>query len=380
MKSRGVTLEGVAVFDMTLSAEQRMLRDSSRQFLAQRVTSERRREVAESGSGFDADLWSDIAKQGWPAMHIPEERGGAGFSFVETTILMEELGRVLAPIPFLASKVLATEMLLLSEASAVADRLLSEIATGASVVTTAVTGPDGRWSNPPEIHAREISTGFVLDGPAAYVPFGHVASTAIVAGLVNGSVGLFAVDLGGSGVEIEPQPTLDLTQPLVRLELNQAEGDPINLHAASAIEASRLAGKAALAAELVGITERILEMAVEYAKARKQFGRAIGSFQAVKHACADILVDLEGARSLAYYAARALAEGADDARQLVLAAKAAAGEAAFKAAGTNIQIHGGIGFTWEHDAHYYFKRAKASSLIFGTSAEDRADLARELKL
>lgn len=365
---------------MTLSDEQLMLKNEARRFLAQELPSGRLRETVESGDGFDRHLWRGIAAQGWLAMHIPEHHGGAGFSFVETAILCEELGRVLAPIPFLATKVMAAELLLRSGESEERERLLGRIAAGEAVAVPATAGAGGQWETDLDVTAAAGDGGFRLDGSALFVPFGHVAHVAIVNARLDGEPALFLVDPAGDGIIVREQPTLDLTRPLAGLEFDGTAAVLLERNAGPAVEAAHLAGKAALAAELVGLTERVLEMAVGYAKERKQFGRAIGSFQAVKHACADILVELEGARSLTYYATRALAAGATDAREVVLAAKVASSQAAFRAAAANIQIHGGIGFTWEHDAHYYFKRAKAGSLYLGSPERDRAVLAETLKL
>jgi alkylation response protein AidB-like acyl-CoA dehydrogenase len=356
-----------------------MLMESSRRFLEAKYGLGRTRQISEHGDAFDRQLWQDIAGQGWQAMMIPEALGGAGFGLVEACLLAEELGRTLSPIPFWSSAVAATAALLSADSGELKEAWLPRLAAGEAVATLAVAEPGGDWGpGGTETGAEPARAGTKLTGLKAYVTDGHVADLLLVTARAEGEVCLYAVAANAPGVEIEIMPTLDLTRRQASVRLSSAPGDLVGDWAVAA--AGLAAARSALAAEQVGGARRVLEMAVEYAKERKQFGRAIGSFQAVKHACADMLVEVEAARSTAMQAARALANAHPEAEAAVLAAKAFCSEVYFRAAASNIQIHGGIGFTWEHDAHLFFKRAKSSELLLGGSEWHRRALALELQL
>ncbi|NNE97327.1 MAG: acyl-CoA/acyl-ACP dehydrogenase [Acidimicrobiales bacterium] len=365
--------------DFTLSEEQVMLRDGARQFLEEQCSTDRVREVMETDRGYDEDLWKKLSEQGWPAMHIPEEFGGAGFTFAETAILQQEMGRVLAPVPYLSSAILAAEAVLAAGSAEQKGARLPELAAGSKIATVAIAEPGSGWD---EAGVAAVATpsgeGFHLSGTKAYVTAGHVADWLVVAARLDGAVRLFLV--AGDDIAASKVVTLDSTRPVSTVDLAGAPGELLEASSWPTVERIYQVGAVALAAEQVGGLERVLEMAVEYAKERKQFGRAIGSFQAVKHMCADMLVALESARSAAAYAALAIATGSDDARTAAALAKSFCSEAYFTAAGDNIQVHGGIGFTWEHDAHLYFKRAKSTELLFGSPAFHRERLAAEVGL
>jgi alkylation response protein AidB-like acyl-CoA dehydrogenase len=312
-------------------------------------------------------------------MHIPEEYGGAGFSYAETTILLHEMGRVLAPVPYLSSAVLAAEALLAGGSEEQKAQWLPALAAGEAIGTVAIAEPGGGWEESSVSTVAEVSgDGYALTGTKSFVTAGHIADTVIVAASLDNRVGLFLVER--AAVSATKLVTLDTTRTQATLELSAAPAVRLGDAGWEVVERVFDVARVALAAEQVGGLERVLEMAVQYAQERKQFGRAIGSFQAVKHLCADMLVALESARSAAGFATWALAAGSDELTMAAPLAKAYCSEAFFKAAGDNIQIHGGIGFTWEHDAHLYFKRAKSTELLFGSPAQQRAVLADRIGL
>ena len=364
--------------DFTYSDEQVMLREGARRFLAEKCSLARVREIVETDSGYDAELWRALCEQGWTAMAIPEEYGGAGFTYSETAILIHEMGRVLAPVPFLSS-VLAAEAVLAGGTDEQKAEWLPALASGDVIGTLAVAEPSGDWS---EASVAAMATpegdGYSITGTKSFVTAGHVADVLIVAARIDDSVGLFVV--AADQASSTKLVTLDTTRTQATVELVDASAVRLGNSGWDVVERVFQVAAIALAAEQVGGLERTLEMAVEYAKERKQFGRAIGSFQAVKHLCADMLVSLESARSAAGYAVWALATNSDEVAMAAPLAKSYCSEAYFKATGDNIQIHGGIGFTWEHDAHLYFKRAKSTELLFGSPAQQRRELADQIGL
>ena len=365
--------------DFTLSEEQVMLRDGARRFLDEQCPTDRVRQIMETDRGYDEDLWRKLSEQGWPAMHIPEEFGGAGFTFAETAILQQEMGRALAPVPYLSSAVLAAEAVLAAGSEEQKKARLPGLAAGSAIASVAIAEPGSGWDEGGvTAHATLSADGFQLSGTKSYVTAGHVADWLVVAARLDGAVRLFIVT--GADTDATRVVTLDSTRPVATVDLTGAPGELLEASSWETVERLYQVAAVALAAEQVGGLERVLEMAVDYAKERKQFGRAIGSFQAVKHMCADMLVSLESARSAAAYAAVAISTGSEDARAAAALAKSYCSEAYFKAAGDNIQVHGGIGFTWEHDAHLYFKRAKSTELLFGSPAFHRERLAATVGL
>lgn len=365
--------------DFTLTDEQIMLRDGARRFLTEQCASERVREIMESEAGFDRRLWDAMAEQGWQALHIPEAYGGAGFSFAETAILLQEMGRVLAPVPFFSSAVLAAEALLAGGTEDQKAHWLPGIASGELIATFAVAEPGGGWDEASvQATAHEDSDTHRLTGTKSFVTAGHYADVLVIAARGADGVGLYAVE--ADSVQAHQLVALDSTRALATVDL--ASSSAVRLGGADWQTVERIydVARTALAVEQVGGLERILEMSVEYAKERKQFGRPIGSFQAIKHMCADMLVALESARSAAGYAVWALSSGSDELALAAPMAKAFCSEAFFKAAGDSIQIHGGIGFTWEHDAHLYFKRAKSTELLLGAPSVQRRALAGRVGL
>ena len=371
--------------NLSVSTEQRELRESVRRFLAERAPLTRVRELMETADGTDPDVWRQASAQlGLPGIAVPEEYGGAGFSFAEQAIVLEELGAALFTGPYLASAVLAATALLASDDQETMKDLLPGIAAGESIATLAFTEDGGSW-DPASIRLTATKNdGWRLDGHKSFVLDGQAADLilAVATTGTDGTLSLFAVTSTAEGLTRRALPTLDQTRKLARLSFNhtpaQLVGEP---GAARAVLDHTLDVAAiALAAEQLGGAQRALDMAVAYAKVRQQFGRPIGSFQAIKHRCADLLLEVESLRSAVGYAAAAVAADSTEVRVLAPLLKAYASEVYSHVAGENIQIHGGIGFTWEHDAHLYLKRAKASELFLGDASYHRERLATRIGL
>ena len=368
---------------LTFTPEHEELRQTVRRFLAEKSPITAVRKTMTTDAGFDDAVWSQMAEQiGLQGLIVPEAHGGAGMGAAELAIVMEEMGRVLLCAPFL-STVLATQALLLAGSDAAQKDLLPGIAAGTTRATLAYVEPGGDWEpSAAKTTAKQDGSDWKLDGEKAFVLDGHTADVLLVTARTSDGLSLFRVDAGAPGVERTALPTLDLTRKLANVSLKGAPATRIGAagDVTPAIERAVQWAIAALAAEQAGGAQRCLETATDYAKTRLQFGRPIGSFQAIKHRCADMLVSTEFAKSAAYGAAAALGEDGAAADEAVAIAKSYCSEAFFQAAGDNIQIHGGMGFTWEADAHLYFKRAKSSSLLFGDPVKHREKLAARIGL
>ena len=370
-----------------VSAEQEELRASVRRFLADRAPMSRVRELMDGGET-DWAVWEQAGTQlGLQGLAIPESYGGAGFSFAEQAVVLEEFGAALYGGPYLASAVLAATALLASPDEGARRGLLPDIASGQTVATLAFTEDGGSW-DPAAIRLSAVKDGpgvdgaWRLDGHKSFVLDGAAAGLILVAAATDAGLSLFAVEAAAAGLARSALPALDQTRQLARLEFAGVTGRLIGSpgDGAAALDRALDVAAVALAAEQLGGAQRALDMAVEYAKVRRQFDRPIGSFQAIKHRCADLLLEVESLRSAVGYAAAAVAEGSAEIPVLASLAKAYASETYFHVAAENIQIHGGIGFTWEHDAHLYFKRAKASELFLGDGAYHRERLANRIGL
>jgi alkylation response protein AidB-like acyl-CoA dehydrogenase len=368
-------------------AEQRQLRESVRRFLADRAPLPRVRELMEAADATDVDVWRQAGRQlGLQGIAIPEGYGGAGFSFAEQAIVLTELGGALYSGPYLASAVLAATALLAGEDEDARRELLPGIASGETIATLAFTEDDGSW-DPSSIRMAAAKNGskgpgWRLDGHKSFVLDGHGAGLILTVASADIGLSLFAVDGAAAGLSRRVLPTLDQTRRLARLEFSDVPARLIGSPgtARGVLERTLDVAAIALAAEQLGGAQRALDMAVEYAKIRHQFGRPIGSFQAIKHRCADLLLEVESLRSAVSYAAAAVAAGSTEVPVLASLLKAYASEVYFHVAAENIQIHGGIGFTWEHDAHLYLKRAKASELFLGDGSYHRERLAARIGL
>ncbi len=364
--------------------EHEELRASVRRFLADKAPLPRVRELMETEDGTDAAVWAQAGAQlGLPGLAIPEAYGGAGFTFAEQAIVLEEFGAALYGGPYLASAVFAATALLASPDEGARRGLLPGIASGETIATLAFTEDDGSW-DPASIRLTAVKDGdaWKLDGHKSFVLDGHAAGLILVVAQTSAGLSLFAVAGTEAGLTRTSLPTLDQTRKLARLEFADVAGRLIGSpgDAAAVLDRTLDVAAIALAAEQLGGAQRALDMAVEYAKIRHQFGRPIGSFQAIKHRCADLLLEVESLRSAVSYAAAAAADSPAEIPVLAPLVKAYASETYFHVAAENIQIHGGIGFTWEHDAHLYFKRAKSSELFLGDAAYHRERLAARIGL
>lgn len=364
--------------------EQQLLRDTVRDALRRRATSARIREVMHTDEGIDHDGWSELAQLGLVGLLIPESDGGSGAGFAEAAIIAEELGRALLPVPYLSSAVLATTAVLEAASDDQRAAVLPDVAAGTTLLALSHLGERGRLTADPGVHARRDGDGWVLSGTNGFVVDGMVADTLVTAATTDDGLALFLVAADADGVSRERLSVLDLTRPMAAVAYHDvavAEADRLQGDAVPALHAALAAGTVLLANEQVGGAQRCLQDATAYSKDRFQFGRAIGSFQAIKHRLADMLVKVESARSAASHAARSLDTG--DAAEVAIAAPLAAAycaEVYEQASADALQIFGGIGFTWEHDIHLFFKRAKASKLLLGGPGHHRAILGDVLGL
>jgi alkylation response protein AidB-like acyl-CoA dehydrogenase len=371
------------VADLVESSEQAELRGTLRRLFGG-PSACLARPALDGHEHYDAALWAKLAEQiGLPGLSTPERYGGSGYSRADRAAALHEMGRCLLPSPFLASAVLATETLLASGAEDVLADVLPGLATGTTWATVAYR--DGPGAGCPPLRAAYDGASWLLTGCRSFVLDGCQADLLLVPADTGSSVCLFLVDTAAApGLSRRPMRTLDPSRPQARLDFSATRGrligDPGT--GASTVRKGVAHATIALAAEQAGGAERCLEAAVAYAGTRRQFGRPIGSFQAIKHKCADLLIQVESARSAARYAASVASDPgpAEDLFEAAALAGAYCSAAFFAVAAENIQIHGGIGFTWEHDAHLYFRRAKASEVMFGTPGEHRAYLARRLGL
>ena len=368
--------------NFAFTEEQEQLRATVRAFLAEKSPETAVRAQMETVRGYDPAVWEQMGSQlGLMGLQIPERHGGTGFTFVELGIVLEEMGRALVCAPYFSSVVLAANTLLASGDEAAMARWLPGIASGATIATLASTEPSGKWDEAGiQMTATAEGGAWSLSGTKTFVLDGHVASLVLVAARTAKGVSIFAVDGAAPGLTRTPLATMDQTRKQARLDFARVPATLVGTEGAGWDVMSRVLDLVAvgLAAEQVGGAQRVLEMAVEYAKVRVQFGRPIGSFQAIKHKCADMLLEVESARSAAYYAMWCASQLNDELPSVASLAKSYCSEAYFHAAAENIQIHGGIGFTWEHPAHLYFKRAKSSELLYGDPTYHRELLAQRI--
>jgi alkylation response protein AidB-like acyl-CoA dehydrogenase len=360
--------------------EQEQFRSAVRRFLSDKSPTTEVRRLMATAEGYDPAVWRQLsADLALPGIHVPEQYGGAGFGMVELCIVTEELGRALLCAPYFSTAVLAANAILSAGTEAQKSALLPAIANGTRLATLAVTEPDGNW-DPVGIKlvATPDADGYRLDGVKSFVVDGHLADLLIVAARAPKTTGLaglalFTLDADAGGVERRLLESMDPTRKIARIDFRGAHAKLLGSLDNGAEPILRTLDRAAiaLANEMVGGAQTLLDSAVSYAKLRVQFGRTIGSFQAIKHKLADMLLDVELAKSAAYYAAQASA--ADDPEWPALAslAKAAASETYLHTAAECIQIHGGIGFTWDNDTHLWFKRAKSSEVFLGQPSYHR---------
>ena len=364
--------------------DQEELRKTVRSFLDAKSAEAAVREQMETENGFDPAVWSQMGEQmGLQGLIVPEEFGGSGYTYVELGIVLEEMGRSLLCAPFFSTVVLAANTLIHSGDDAAKKSYLPGIASGETIATLAFTEPSGKWDEAGiTTEATSSGDGWTISGTKMFVLDGATANLVLVAARTGKGVSLFAVDGDASGLTRTSLSTMDQTRKQAKLEFASTPATLIGTEGEGWTVLSRVLDLAAvgLAAEQVGGAQKVLDMAVQYAKDRVQFGRPIGSFQAIKHKCAEMLLEVESAKSAAYYGMWCAAELNDELPSVASLAKAYCSEAYFHATAENIQIHGGIGFTWEHPAHLYFKRAKSSELLFGDPTYHRELLAQRIGL
>ena len=352
--------------DFELSDDQIALQDAARELLDGACDRAAVRSVVDAGGGVSDTLWEAMIAQGWARIAVPEPLGGLGLGLVEAAVLLEQSGAHTAPVPFL-QQVVALDALVRAIDRGVdgVDGLVAGLVDGSSTAAT-VFGP---------LDARSSGAGWRISGTTEPVINAPSAAVAVTPGATaEGEPGLYAVEVA----ERPPaEPAMDRTRELGRLRFDDAAA--VRLGGSEALEPYLDAGATAHAAEMLGGAARVLDMAVTYASERVQFGRPIGSFQAVKHRCADMLVDVEGMRSAVYYAAWCLSAGTPDASIAASTAKCWCSDASRRTMASSLQVHGGIGFTWEHDRHLYLKRAQLDQVSFGDATRHRARLARLLR-
>jgi len=376
--------------DFGFSPEQEMLRETARRFLAEESPSAFVRKMMDNTVGITPELWRKMAELGWLGLIYPEEYGGAGGSFVDLTVILEEMGRVVFPGPYSSTLLLGGLAILEGGDGTQKKAWLPRIATGEARVTLAWTEPNGRWdAEGITLTARRDGDAFVLTGTKLFVPDAHTADALVVAARTGSGpeagVSLFLLPRESPGVTVTLLPTMDHTRKLceVTFSVTRVPADALLGEAGRGWRIlQRVIDRATvgLCAEMCGGTQRVLEMCTDYAKVRQAFGRPIGAYQAVKHKCADMLLLTENAKSITYYAAWAVSEDVPEDSLAASMAKAYTSDAYRKVAQDGIQIHGGIGFTWDHDLHLYFKRAKSSEVTFGDATFHRERVAQLIAL
>ncbi|MCW2498437.1 MAG: acyl-CoA dehydrogenase domain protein [Frankiales bacterium] len=362
---------------------QEQLRTALRTFLSRRSDESAVRRLMETETGHDAALWKQLAEElGLIGIDVPEELGGSGGSFRELAVVLEELGRASACLPYFSTVVLAAGALLLGDDAAAREEHLPRIAAGTCLATLAVTEDDGSWdvARTATSARRDTDGSWRLDGTKSFVLDGLLADLLLVVARSDEGLSLFAVEGHAPGLQRTSMRTLDPTRKLAKLVLRDVPARLVGRDGAAEPLVQRVLDRAvvALAAEQLGGAQRTLEMAVDYAKIRLQFGRPIGSFQAVKHRCADMAMKVDAGRSAVAWAVAAAADGSAELPVAAAMAGVVCSEAFVFTSAENVQVHGGIGFTWEHPAHLYFRRARSSSLLFGDPAHHRAQLLERL--
>ena len=364
-----------------LTETQQTLKNTVRKFLAAECPPAEMRRIMETETAFDGALWRKMADQGWTGIIFPEEYGGFGMGTVEMAAALEEMGRALLPGPYL-STISAGALIDYAGDDAQKRQYLSAICRGDARATVALLEDSASWSpSAVSMQASPQGSGYVLNGRKLFVGSAAVADFIICAARVKNELALFVAPAGAAGLRIAQMPAMDATRKLYEVTIESltvpaagllAQGQP----AQNALDKAMAVATVALVAEMVGGMQRLLEITVDYAKTRKQFGRPIGGYQAVQHQCADMLVFTESSRSAAYYAAYAVHEGLPEAAAAVSVAKAYASDAYREVGNRAIQVHGGMGFTWENECHLYYRRAKASEIALGDATYHRERLAK----
>jgi alkylation response protein AidB-like acyl-CoA dehydrogenase len=371
--------------------EQELLRSTARKFFENECASETVRRLMDTPEGMTPELWGKLAEQGWLGLIFPETYDGMGLGFVDLTVLMEEMGRAVVPGPYFSTVLLGGLAILEAGSEVQKKEWLPRIAGGQKRVTlawlepSAILGPAGVT-----LEAKSAGGKYTLAGTKLFVPDAHTADAIVVvartgAGKAEDGVSFFLVPRDARGVEVKLLPTMDQTRKLCEVTLSGVSlgADALMGEAGKGwAPLARVLDRAcvALCAEMCGGAQKVLDMTVEYAKIRQAFGKPIGSYQGVKHKAADMLVEVENSKSITYYAAWAMDDGTSEGPLAVSMAKAYVSDAYRRVAAAGIQLHGGIGFTWEHDLHLYFKRAKGSEFTFGDATYHRERVAQLVNL
>jgi alkylation response protein AidB-like acyl-CoA dehydrogenase len=370
--------------NFSFSDDQTLLRNSVRAALEERCAPGHVRALMDDTRGYSESLWGEMAKLGWLGLPFPEEHGGAGLGMIELCIVLEELGRVAYPGPYFASVVLGGLGIALGGSAAQRDRWIPAIASGAARASAALV-EEHLDADPAATAtvAERAGDGWSLAGVKRFVPWAHVADVVLVPARGPEGLSLFLVDPAGAGVTLAPMAGIDLGTRWSEMRLDGVHVPPAGVlgqpgGAAPTLEALLRRAAVGASAEMLGAARRCLDLTVEYAKVREQFGQPIGAFQAIRHKCAEMLLGVENSHSAVYYAAWALAAGAEDAAVAASICKSYVSEAARTVCGEAIQGHGGIGFTWEYDLHLFFKRAKALEPLYGDAAYHRELIVRHL--
>ena len=371
--------------------EQELLRSTARKFFENECPSETVRRLMDTPEGMSPELWGKLAEQGWLGLVLPEAYDGMGLGFVDLTVLMEEMGRAVVPGPYFSTVLLGGLAVLEAGSEAQKKEWLPKIAAGQKRVTLAWVEPSAMLGAAGvTLAAKAAGGGHTLSGTKLFVPDAHTADAVVVAARTNTGTGedgvsLFLVPRQAKGVEVKLLPTMDQTRKLCEVTLTGVSVGPEALLGVPGLGWTPLArvldrACVALCAEMCGGAQKVLDMTVEYAKIRQAFGKPIGSYQGVKHKAADMLVEVENSKSITYYAAWAMDEGSAEGPLAVSMAKAYVSDAYRRVSAAGIQLHGGIGFTWEHDLHLYFKRAKGSEFTFGDATYHRERVAQLVNL
>ena len=364
-------------FDLTDT--QKLFKSSARELFAAECSPQRVREMIEKNETYSDHLWEKLVEQGWSGLIFSEDDGGLGLGMVEMAVAFEEMGRALVPGAFLSTTALAGSLVLAAGPGELRQRLLQAISEGSAKATLALLEQSARWDlDAVALRATEGADGVRLTGKKLFVSDAEVADYIFVAARIGSDLAVAVVEKNAQGLGVNAMPAIDATRRLCEVSFNdtQAElllrGDAARQALEHAIDVATLA----LAAEMVGGMNWVMDASVEYAKTRKQFGKPIGQFQAVQHHCANMLLMTESARSAVYYAAWVMGNAPEQAPLAVSMAKAYASDAYREVGNLGIQVHGGIGFTWDENIHFYYKRAKASELMFGDASFHRERIAR----
>ncbi len=363
--------------EFELSKPQKLLQNSARELFARLCPTKRVRELMATDTALDSELWSEVADQGWLGLHLSDEAGGLGLGVVDMAVVAEEMGRACYPGPFLGTVWVAT---LVAEAKP-ASKYLQPLSAGERKGAVALLEPDASW-DPADVQLQAVKSGatFKITGRKSFVSDAGAADLIICVARAGDGLALLLVPTETAGVSIKATPGLDATRKLYDVTFENVTIDAEHVlatgeAAAAALERSMHVGTLLVCADMLGGMQWILEDAVEYARTRQQFGKVIGSFQAVQHMCADMLLWTESARSAIYFAAWALDAEPKSAARAVATAKVYTSDASREVANRGVQVHGGIGFTWEHDLQLFYKRSKASEVLFGDASHHRARMA-----